>query len=131
MTNNLKSFEQVEIYLKSKDKKYEIRSMAGMLMINNLKNCLKKKKKIIKDIDHLFSELIKFSSSKSHDADESGKSKQYIDQYNFEATTLSNHVRVECVIWTNKIKQEKGFEDTLNVVAMTNEVWNWVASGYR
>ena len=46
MINNLKSYEQVEIYLKSKDKKYEIRSMAGMLMINNLKNCLKKKRKL-------------------------------------------------------------------------------------
>ena len=45
MTNNLKSFEQVEIYLKSKDKKYEIRSINGMLVINNLKNCLKKRKK--------------------------------------------------------------------------------------
>jgi len=131
MTNNLKNFEQVEIYLKSKDKKYEIRSINGMLMINNLKNCLKKKKKIIKDIDHLFSELIKFSATKSHEVDESGKSKQYIDQYNFEAANPSNHIRVECVIWTNKIKQEKGFTDTLNVVAMTKEVWNWAASGYR
>ena len=84
-------------------------------------------KKIVKDIDHLFSELIKFSSSKSHEADESGKSKQYIDQYNFD---YLNHIRVECVKWSNKIKQEKGYKDTLNVIAMTTEIWNWIASGY-
>ena len=131
MFNNLKIFERVEIYLKSKDKKYEIRSMTGMFMINNLKNCLTKKKKIIKDIDYLFSGLLKLSDIKSHEADESGKSKQHIDQYNFESDNPSNHIRVECVKWSNKIKQEKGFQDTLNIVAMTKEIWNWVDSGYR
>ena len=126
--NNLKNFDQLEIYLKFKDKKYEIKSILAGLKINNLNKCLTQKKKIIRDIDKLFSGLEKLSDTKLHEADETGKSKQYIDQYNFDH---KNHIRVECVRWSNKIKREKSYQDTLNIVAMTKEIWNWVDSGYR
>jgi hypothetical protein len=128
MFNNLKNFDQVEIYLKSNDKNYEIKTLLAALKGYNLNKCLTKKEEILKDIDKLFSGLEKLSDSKSHEADETGKSKQYIDQYNFDSKT---HIRLECVKWTNKIKQEKGYQDTLNIVAMTKEIWNWIGSDYR
>ena len=128
MIYNLKNFDQVEIYLKSNDKNYEIKSLLAALEIDNLNKCLTKKKEIKKDLDKLFSRLEKLSDTKSHEADETGKSKQYIDQYNFD---YKNHIRVECVKWSNKIKQEEGYRDSLNIVAMTKEIWNWVEGGYR
>ena len=99
-----------------------------MLYINNLDKCLSKKKNIIKKIDNLFSNAIKQTDIKSHDADVTGISKQYLDQYTFDKM---NHIRVECVQWTQKMKEEKNFFNTLNVVAMTDEVHNWVLNGYK
>ena len=46
MIYNLKNFDQVEIYLKSNDKNYEIKSLLAALEIDNLNKCLTKKNKI-------------------------------------------------------------------------------------
>ena len=44
-TNDLKLYDQVEIYLKSNDNKYQIKSIVAGIFINELDDCLDKKKK--------------------------------------------------------------------------------------
>ena len=126
--DNLTNFDQVEIYLKSNDKKYEIKTIAGMITIENLDTCLSKKKEIVKDIDGLFSNIKRNTGVKSNEADKTGKSKQYIDQYLFNKT---NHIRVECMQWSQKMKDEENFVNTLNLVVMTDEISKWIAGGYK
>ena len=46
--DDLKIFDQVEIYLKSNDKDYQIKTITGMIKIENLKACLLKKKRLLK-----------------------------------------------------------------------------------
>ena len=126
--DDLKNYDQVEIYLRSNDKKYKIKTIAGMLKINSLDKCLSDKINIVKQVDNLFLDTNKQSDIKAHEADVSGVSKQYINQYNFNKM---NHIRVECMQWSKKMKKERNFSNTLNVVVMADEVHNWVMGGYK
>jgi hypothetical protein len=126
--DDLKNYDQVEIYLRSNDKKYKIKTIAGMLKINSLDKCLSDKINIVKQVDNLFLDTNKQSDIKAHEADVSGVSKQYINQYNFNKM---NHIRVECMQWSKKMKKERNFSNTLNVVVMADEVHNWIMGGYK
>ena len=126
--DDLKFFDQVEIYLKSNDKDYQIKTITGMIKIENLKACLSKKKEIIEDINVLFLNTVKDTAVKSNEFDKTGKSKQYVDQYVFD---MDNHIRVECMQWSEKMKNKNGFTNTLNLVVMTDEISRWINRGYK
>ena len=70
--DDLKNYDQVEIYLKSNDKNYKIKTIAGMLKINSLDKCLSDKANIVKQVDNLFSNINKQSGIKAHEFDASG-----------------------------------------------------------
>jgi hypothetical protein len=59
IVTNLKLYDQVEIYLKSNDNKFIIKSIVAGLFIDDLDQCLKKKKEIVKDLDQIFSNIKK------------------------------------------------------------------------
>ena len=128
---NLKQYQGVDIYLKSGDSKYIIRTIGGMLIIN-LKECLKKKEIVKKEFDQIFSSLISQEHIRSHEYDKTDNSKQYQNVYYFgEGSDRDNHIRVECDNWSKKIKQELGWQDGLNVVAMTTEILDWIYNDYK
>ena len=126
---NLKTFDAVDIYLKSNDKNYEIKTITGKLIIENKNQCLEKKEKITKEINILLDNIKILNEVKNHDYDKSGKSKQYISQFNFGS--MLTHIRVECTIFSKKIKKDLNWDDTLNVVVMEKEISNWIFNGYE
>jgi len=128
VANNLKLYDQVEIYLKTNDNKFIIKSILAGLFIDNLDQCLKKKNEIVKDLDQIFLNIKKLSGSKKHEADPSGKSIQYIDQYNLG---FPNHIRVECTQFSDDIINSGIAQNSLNVVVMTKEINDWITSGYK
>ncbi len=127
--DNLKTYTSVEIYLKTNDKNYEIKTIAGKLKINNKKNCLDMKDDLTKDVAYLFQNKKQYNGIKNHDLDKSGKSKQYISQFNIDG--FLTHIRVECNLYSKKIKKDFGWGDSLNLVAMEKEISEWIAGGYR
>ena len=129
---NLKNYEVVDVYLKTGDNKYIVRTLGGMLTIDNLDECLAKKNSIKKEFDQILSHLKNTNHVKAHELDETGDSKQYQQVYYFgNASNRDNHIRIECDSWSKKIKKEMGFNDGLNIVAMTTEILDWVYSGYK
>ena len=126
--NNLKLYDRVEIYLKANDNSYKIKSINAGIIIDDLENCLKQKKIIVNDLDKIFSNVKKMSGSKKHESDPSGKSIQYIDQYNLD---YPNHIRVECTQFSNEIINSGMATNSLNVVVMTKEITDWVSGGYK
>ena len=129
---NLKNYEVVDVYLKTGDNKYIVRTLGGMLTIDNLDECLAKKNSIKKEFDQILSHLKNTNHVKDHELDETGDSKQYQQVYYFgNASNRDNHIRIECDKWSKKIKKEMGFNDGLNIVAMTTEILDWVYSGYK
>ena len=125
---DLKLYDQVEIYLKSNDNKYYIKSIIAGIFIDELDQCLKQKKKIVNDLDKIFSNIKKISGSKKHEADPTGQSKHYIDQYNLG---YPNHIRVECTQFSKEMINAGLASNSLNVVVMTKEINDWVAGGYK
>ena len=125
---DLKLYDQVEIYLKSNDNKYYIKSIIAGIFIDELDQCLKQKKKIVNDLDKIFLDIKKISGSKKHEADPTGHSKHYIDQYNLG---YPNHIRVECTQFSKEMINAGLANNSLNVVVMTKEINDWVAGGYK
>ena len=132
INKNLKTYEVVDIYLKTGDNKYIIRTLGGMLTIKNLDSCLAKKNSLKQKFDQILSHLPNTNHVKEHELDKTGTSKQYQQVYYFgDASKRDNHIRIECDNWSDKIKKERGFNDGLNVVFMTTEILDWVYSDYK
>ena len=127
-TNDLKLYDQVEIYLKSNDNKYQIKSIVAGIFINELDVCLDQKKKIVNNLDKIFLNVKKLSGSKKNESDPTGNSIQYIDQYNLD---YPNHIRVECTQFSNEMINNGMGNNSLNVIAMTSSIHEWIAGGYR
>tara|TARA_Y100000768_G_scaffold385583_1_gene372000 strand:- start:664 stop:1260 length:597 start_codon:yes stop_codon:yes gene_type:complete len=128
---NLKKYEAVEVYLKTGDKKYIIRTISAGFHMKK-KECLKKKEEIVNDIRGLFvNSREKSYDNVPHSIDKSGKSKQFQTAFIFGNSDMSDHIRVECMDWSKKYEREKNWQDNLGVSVFTNEILNWFAAGYN
>ena len=124
---NLKTYETMDIYLKSGDKKYIVRSLGGTIFMN-VNKCLLQKKIIVDELKSLFPNLVPKNFKLDHIYDKSGKSKQHQTVF-----LLKNdaHVRVECVDWSKKINNKNNWQDNLVVASISTEISQWIESGYK
>ena len=132
LADNLNSYDVVDLYLKTGDKKYIIRTIGGVLDISGPK-CFSKKDEIATELENFFPNIEKEEFEKSHEFDKSNKSKQYQTVFFLKNTKRANdpHIRVECSVWSKEVKNKTGFSDSLNVVAMTTEILDWIYGGYK
>ena len=128
MIDNLNQYDQLEFYLKSNDANFEIRTIIAGIYFDDLDACLETKKTISADLDKLFNEIKRISGKKKHEADPKGKSYHYIDQYNLSFPT---HIRVECTDFSKEMINSGLAQNSLNIVAMTKEINDWISSGYK
>ena len=129
--DGLKTYEQLEIYLKTNDKKYEIRTL-GAFISKTGKECLEMQKKIDKEFNDLFSNLNSYAATINHAYDKTGNSKQIQTNYVFgESAHKDDHIRTECLFWSEEIKIKDGFSDNLIVIAMTSEILKWIDNNYE
>ncbi len=127
----LKTYDQVEIYLKTNDKKYEIRTLGGFISIAG-DECLEMQKKIDKEFEELFSNLNSYTATINHAYDKTGNSKQIQTNYVFgDSAHKDDHIRTECLFWSEEIKIKDGFSDNLLVIAMTSEILKWIDNNYE
>ncbi len=124
---NLKTYETMDIYLKSGDNKYIVKAIGGTIFME-VKECLLKKDTIVDELKSLFSNVTPETNSLNHIYDKSGKSKQH--QTNFFLIN-NDHVRVECVDWSKKISDKHNWQDNLTVSAISTEILLWIESGYN
>ena len=128
---SLNLYDNVDIYLKRKDKSYTIRTVTGQLRVKGQK-CLSKKKEIEDSITKIFpnKKLVSYENAK-HTFDKSGKSLQSQSAILLKNHNDKDHIRIECTFWSDEIKNKYNFEDHLNVAAMTTEILNWFIDGYN
>jgi len=129
---NINAYDVVDIYLKTGDKNYEIKTVGGLITTHNKKDCLKKRKEIVNELREIFedSKLVEYENTKHH-FDKSGKSRTYQSAFLLKNDNNKDHVRVECSFWSKKMKKKNKFVDNLNVVAYSSEILNWFADGYN
>jgi len=126
VSNKFKTYDGVQFAFKKKDKNYKIYGINGYIFFEtNFKKCLNKMNEIEKELDELFTDSVKDKqANRSHQADTSGKSKQWQIQY-----LLDNNggvVSLECVDWSNKLTKNKGFTDNLNIAFYSKEYETFV-----
>ena len=88
----------------------------------------RKEKKVVKDLDKVFTNIKKRSGKKKHEADPKGNSFQYIDQYDIN---FPNHIRVECTDYSDEMLNSGLAANSLSIVIMTEEINDWIYSGYK
>ena len=125
-------YDQLEIYIKTGDNNFEIKAITGFKAISNLKKCLSLKDEIVDEIQNLFINIESVSyNDVSHTFDKSGKSKQYQTAFLLKNHPSKDHIRVECTIWSKKMKKENSFGDTLGISVFSTETLEWVDNGYQ
>ena len=129
--NNLNRYDTLDIYLSSNDKNYIIKGITGFKFIN-MDKCLLKKKIIVNQISELFKNSERHDNpSAEHKVDTSGKSIEDQTAFLLDGNLIGNFVKVSCMDWSNKITKEKNWWDNLGISATSNELSEWMNSGYN
>jgi len=119
-TRLIKAFENydtVEATYKKDDKDYKIVSLGGGIFMDNMNDCRKKQKEILRDIKPLFKSSLIFPTKGAHPVDKTGKSR-----YNTYEIAIDKQggVQITCLDWSKK-REKKRFRDNLNVTIQTWE----------
>ena len=129
--DNLKRYDTLDIYLSSDDKDYIIKGITGFKFMN-MNKCLLQKKTIVNQISELFKNTKRHDNpSATHEVDTIGKSIEDQTAFLLDGNLIGNNVKVSCMDWSNKITKEKNWSDNLGISATSNELSEWVNSGYK
>ena len=107
-------YNDVQITYNPNDDKYIVHQISGFLDYkNNIKDCLKKKDQIKKEINQIFKKVeIKNKSNLAHPYDKSGKTKYWSTDFILEDGAVIN---VGCMDWSKKFEEENNWQDSLDV----------------
>ena len=126
-----KVYDDIDVYLKTGDNKYIIRTIGGGLYVN-YNNCKLKAKNIAKEIEGLFPNIKPETFDDIvHSYDKTKKSKLFQISFLLNKNGMDDHIRVECTDWSEVITKKNGWEDNLKVVAFSKEILQWFADGYN
>ena len=116
---SFKIYDSVEFDYKTDDKKYIIVAIAGVLFCEkNIEKCNKKQKEIDLELSKMFKKSQREVDKGKHSADKSGKST--FSHINFWLIS-GDAVNIELIDWSEKITNEKGWTDNVNVSFRTKE----------
>ena len=129
--NNLNLYTAVDIYLKTNDDKFIIKTLSGFIGMDKNK-CLKERKVVVKNLKKMFYGIKEKSFENiEHSFDKTGESKVYQTAFLLKNRNDGDHIRVECTDWSKNIENEKGWDDNLSVSAFTDEILLWFRDGYN
>lgn len=128
---NLENYTQVDVYLKSGDNKYVVRTISGVLFMN-VNDCLIKKKKIVYELRSIFLNATERTyNDVPHEYDKNGKSIQHQTGFLLKNDNNDDHIRVECMDWSDELTKKNQWADNLSVAAYSKEILEWFLSGYN
>jgi len=120
--NFFKTYEFIKFHMKKNDKKFTIVSITGVIDYpNNFEDCLKTKKKIVKEIKESY-DFINVQNYTSDFKGKGGKSISYISDFDFSG----DGIRIWCSQWDKKNKYTKTWIDDLNVGVSTKEFFDFL-----
>ena len=106
-------YKRVKIAYLKDDKKYIIESLNGIIYFpNNIKGCLKLKKKIEKEFDTIFTNAKKKSGTIKKAYENTGKSTTTITEFILPSKDAAV---ISCDDWSNEMTEKENLNDQLNV----------------
>ena len=126
---NSEVYEGIRFHYKTKDKKFIIHALSGMISYaNNVEACYTKEKEIIKELESQFPSGRKDAQGTLiHKSDPTGKSIYTYTAFYFDSGTIS----LECTDWSKSITLKKGWRDSLAVILQTKEFMHWIRNEAR
>ena len=123
LSMKFENYDELALTVRPDDKKFIIYSVSGDIFCkDNIKKCLSQQKEIVSELeDFLGSEFE--SWEKPHSVDASGKSMVYGNNITYAD---GSDIAVDVYQWSNKMKQENNFPDTLQVSMSTKEFSNFL-----
>lgn len=128
--SKISKYDQIEIYLETGDRNYEIKTISAFLDIP--KKCKKKKNDIVEDLKVLFKNIQPTSyDDVPHTFDKTGESKTFQTAFLLKNDNNKDQIRVECTYWSDAIKKKHQFVNTLGVSVFSTETLQWALNGYK
>jgi len=123
LSMKFENYDELALTVRPDDKKFIIYSVSGDIFCkDNIKKCLSQQKEIVSELeDFLGSEFE--SWEKPHSVDASGKSMVYGNNITYAD---GSDIAVDVYQWSDKMKQENNFPDTLQVSMSTKEFSNFL-----
>lgn len=123
LSMKFENYDELALTVRPDDKKFIIYSVSGDIFCkDNIKKCLSQQKEIVSELEDFLG--LEFESwEKPHSVDPSGKSMVY--GYNITYADGSD-IAVDVYQWSDKMKQENNFPDTLQVSISTKEFSNFL-----
>ena len=123
-------YNDVQITYNPNDEDYIIHQISGFLDYkNNIKDCLKKKNEIKKEISKVFNKLeIKNKKNLPHPYDKSGETKYWSTDFYFVSGAMIN---VGCMDWSRKFEDENNWQDSLDVSINSSDYMNYLDTLYN
>ena len=123
LSMKFENYDELALTVRPDDKKFIIYSVSGDIFCkDNIKKCLSQQKEIVSELeDFLGSEFE--SWEKPHSVDPSGKSMVYGNNITYAD---GSDIAVDVYQWSDKMKQENNFPDTLQVSMSTKEFSNYL-----
>ena len=123
LSMKFENYDELALTVKPDDKKFIIYSVSGDIFCkDDIKKCLSQQKEIVSELeDFLGSEFE--SWEKPHSVDPSGKSMVYGNNITYAD---GSDIAVDVYQWSDKMKQENNFPDTLQVSMSTKEFSNFL-----
>ncbi len=115
--SNMSTYDQIMIFYKTNDEKFNIYAIAGILFVD-ISKCSSRKEIIVKDLLKIFSNIENRDQKKEHDLDPESivdATYMYFD---------NGFVEIACYDWSTKM--EKKYKDNLRVSISNEEFKNWL-----
>ena len=121
-SKKFRTYESLQIHLKTNDKKYIIYSLGGINFFeNNINDCYKVKKNISSELSSKFENVIKEDHKKQKSS--------FDDSSTIESTYFffktNDYIKIQCYDWSEKLTKEKNWIDNLRIVIAFEEYYNW------
>ena len=123
--NSFKVYDNLDIHLKTNDKKYIIKGIAGIIyFIKNINDCYKQQDDIVSELSQIFiTAKIDDGGTTAHPADKTGESKTTDIYFDFKS---GDSTKVSCFDWSEKMTKKFRYGDHLRVSIVTNELSEWL-----
>tara|TARA_B110000259_G_scaffold172664_1_gene205296 strand:+ start:34 stop:636 length:603 start_codon:yes stop_codon:yes gene_type:complete len=123
-----KTYTNVTMDFFKKDNEFIIRTISGVIFVNNAEECHDKQNQIDDELSKVFKNTSRETNQNNHSFDKTGNSKTKAINYWFDNDDL---VTLICTDWSNEITSGYKWDDNLALEIKSKEFNNFLIEAYK
>jgi hypothetical protein len=123
-----KTYTNVTMDFFKKDNEFIIRTISGVIFVNNAEECHDKQNQIDDELSKVFKNTSRETNQNNHSFDKTGNSKTKAINYWFDNDDL---VTLICTDWSNEITSGYKWDDNLALEIKSKEFNNFLVEAYK